>query len=140
MSYKILVCDDEPHILHVVSAKLRNNGFEVFTAADGAEGFDLALAHRPNLVFTDYQMPLLSGLELCAKLRSDETTKNIPAVMLTARGYSLSASELANTNIRKVLVKPFSPREVLATARQILEGQEIAPAACPVGANGTYSG
>ncbi len=132
-TYKILVCDDEPHILHVVSAKLRNNGFTVITAADGAEGFELAKAERPDLVFTDYQMPLLSGLELCAKLRGDSTTREIPAVMLTARGYSLSPTELANTNIRKVLVKPFSPREVLATARQILEAGEPAPAFCVTG-------
>lgn len=120
-AYKILVCDDEPHILHVVSAKLRNNGFDVLTAADGAEGYELARAEQPHLVFTDYQMPLLSGLELCAKLRGDARTAHIPAVMLTARGFSLSEADLSHTNIRKVLVKPFSPREVLATARQILD-------------------
>ncbi len=118
---KVLVCDDEPHILHVVSAKLRNAGYEVITAEDGAEAFELAKAHLPDLVFTDLQMPLLSGLELCAKMRGDPATNGIPAVMLTARGFSLGAQELADTNIRKVLVKPFSPREVLSTARQILE-------------------
>lgn len=132
--YKILVCDDEPHILHVVSAKLRNNGFDVITAADGAEGYELARSEQPNLVFTDYQMPLLSGLELCAKLRGDEKTAHIPAVMLTARGFSLSEADLNNTNIRKVLVKPFSPREVLAIARQILDVADATPTVAATGA------
>ena len=117
---KILVCDDEPHIVHVVAAKLRNAGLEVITAADGQEGLDLAEVHLPDLIFTDYQMPLLSGLEICAKLKASTRTNRIPVVMLTARGFSLTDSDLAKTNIRKVLVKPFSPREILRTAQEIL--------------------
>lgn len=136
MPHKILVCDDEPHILHVVSAKLRNNGFEVMTAADGAEGFEVACVHQPQLIFTDYQMPLLSGLELCVKLRAEVATANTPVVMLTARGFSLSESDLKNTNIRKVLVKPFSPREVLATARQILDGADSEIVSATAGVHG----
>ncbi len=109
----ILVCDDEPHIVHVVSTKLRNAGYDVITAADGEEAFELAKERRPALLITDYQMPCLSGLELCAKLRADEETKTMPVIMLTARGFSLSLEELEKTNIRQVLPKPFSPREVL---------------------------
>lgn len=118
----ILVCDDEPHILHVVSTKLRNGGFNVLTAADGEEGLQLAREHMPDLVITDYQMPILSGLELCAKLRADSQTEGIPAIMLTARGFSLGDEETQNTNIRKILPKPFSPREVLRTVKEIVEG------------------
>ena len=118
---KILVCDDEPHIVHVVSTKLKNNGFDVITAADGEEAFEKAKQNLPDLVVTDYQMPLLSGLELCAKLRTDPTTEAIPVMMLTARGFSLSQDDVAETNIRKVLPKPFSPREVLRCVREILE-------------------
>ncbi|MEK6644865.1 MAG: response regulator [Planctomycetota bacterium] len=117
---KILVCDDEPHIVHVVASKLRNAGMEVVTAADGQEGLDLARLHSPDMIFTDYQMPLLSGLELCAKLKASPQTNRIPVVMLTARGFSLTDADLANTNILKVLVKPFSPREILRTAQEIL--------------------
>ena len=120
-SYRILVCDDEPHIVHVVAAKLRNAGLEVITAGDGEEAFGLAKSQQPDLVITDYQMPILSGLELCAKLRGDPATRNMPAIMLTARGFSLADQELIHTNIRQVLVKPFSPREVLSTVRRILD-------------------
>jgi len=118
--FKILVCDDEPHILHVVATKLRNAGFDVTTAGDGEEGFETAKALLPSLVITDYQMPYLSGLELCAKLRGEPTTASIPAIMLSARGFSLQPDDLRDTNIRKVLAKPFSPREMLATVQQVL--------------------
>jgi CheY-like chemotaxis protein len=124
----VLVCDDEPHILHVVSTKLRNGGFEVVTAADGEEAFLLAGKHRPDLVITDYQMPMLSGLELCAKMRADEATKDIPVIMLTARGFSMDQTDLEETNIRKVLPKPFSPREILRCASEIV-GEPKATAA-----------
>ncbi len=91
---KILVCDDEPHIVHVVSTKLRNAGFEVTTAADGEEAFEAACSAPPDLVITDYQMPFLSGLELCFKLRAEPRTRDIPIIMLTARGYSMSGTDL----------------------------------------------
>ncbi len=126
---KILVCDDEPHILHVVSTKLRNAGFEVITAPDGEVAFETAKSERPDLIMTDYQMPYLSGLELAAKLNADSTTANIPVVMLTARGFSLSADELKVGNIRKVLPKPFSPREVLATVQALMEPSTISGSA-----------
>ncbi|MFQ5411960.1 MAG: response regulator [Phycisphaerae bacterium] len=118
---RILVCDDEPHILHVVATKLRNGGFDVLSAADGEEAFQIALKEKPDLLITDYQMPFLSGLELCAKLRLDPSTQAIPVIMLTARGFSLEQEDLLNTNIRKVLPKPFSPREVHRSVMEILE-------------------
>ncbi len=122
----ILVCDDEPHIVHVVATKLRNAGFDVVTAADGAEALDLAMRQPPDLVITDYQMPLLSGLELCAKLRGDPRLQNIPAIMLTARGFSLHDDDLQGTNIKKLLAKPFSPRGVLDTVREVLQAARAA--------------
>ena len=119
MSATILVCDDEPHIVHVVASKLRNAGFEVLPASNGQEGLEIAQAEIPDLIFTDYQMPLLSGLELCAKLRSDDRTRDIPVVILSARGFSLEDAVNSLENIRKVMPKPFSPREILETAQQM---------------------
>ena len=118
----ILVVDDEAHILHVVSLKLRNAGYEVVTAEDGEQGLELALERRPDLIITDYQMPYVSGLELCQKLREHDTTRDIPALMLTARGYSLAGEVLEQTNIAAVLSKPFSPREVLARVQELIGG------------------
>ncbi len=127
-AFKILVCDDEAHILHVVATKLKNNGYDVITAADGEEGYEQAQQQKPDLVITDYQMPFLSGLELCAKLRGHAATANIPVIMLTARGFSMGEEDLKNTNVQRVLPKPFSPREVLKSVEELLK---TTPAASP---------
>jgi CheY-like chemotaxis protein len=118
----ILVADDESHILNVVSLKLRNAGFRVLTAHDGQEALDLAQQERPDLIITDYHMPLLSGLELCRRLKQDPATRDIPAIMLTARGYHLEPSDTADSGIRRMLSKPFSPRHLLATVNEVLAG------------------
>jgi len=117
---KILVIDDETHILHVVSLKLRNAGFEVFTAQNGREGFELAQVERPDLIITDYQMRDLTGLELCQKLRKIPATRDIPAVVLTARGFDLEPNEMQKAGILMCLNKPFSPRQILGLVEKIL--------------------
>ena len=71
---------------------------------------------------TDYQMPGGNGLELCTRLRSTPETADIPALMLTARGYKLPQSDLERTNIRALLSKPFSPRQLLAVIQEHLGG------------------
>ncbi len=114
MSGKILVADDESHILNVVSVKLRNAGFEVITARDGGAAYDAVLQHRPQLVITDYHMPVMSGLELCRRLREESATPPV-AILLTARGSDVDPDELIRSGVVAVISKPFSPRELLAT-------------------------
>ena len=124
MSQKtILVADDESHILNVVSLKLRNAGFRVLTANDGQEALELAQQERPDLIITDYHMPLLSGLEMCRRLKQDPATMSIPAIMLTARGYHLEPHDTEQSGIRRMLSKPFSPRHLLATVNDVIEGR-----------------
>jgi DNA-binding response OmpR family regulator len=117
-----LVVDDEQHIVHVVALKLRNAGFEVVTASDGEQAYEIASKTPPDIVITDLQMPYMNGLELCQKLRENPLTCNVPALMLTARGHALSKEDLASTNITEVLAKPFSPREILSRVETILSG------------------
>jgi CheY-like chemotaxis protein len=117
----ILVADDETHILHVVSMKLKNAGFNVLTASDGQEALEIALAELPDLLITDYHMPNLSGLELCQRLRQEPSTSNLPAIMLTARGYNLQPEDTQNSGILRMLSKPFSPRQLLTTVNEVLE-------------------
>jgi CheY-like chemotaxis protein len=118
---KILVADDESHILHVVSLKLRNAGFNVITARDGQEALEMAQQEKPDLIITDYHMPQLSGLELCQRLKQDPATSAIPAIMLTARGYHLEPSDTEQSGILRMLSKPFSPRQLLATVNEVLQ-------------------
>lgn len=117
---KILVADDESHILHVVSLKLRNAGFDVVTARDGQEALELAQSEKPDLLITDYHMPQLSGLELCQRLKQDAATSSIPAIMLSARGYHLEPQDTEQSGILRMLSKPFSPRQLLATVNEVL--------------------
>jgi two-component system, OmpR family, alkaline phosphatase synthesis response regulator PhoP len=117
---KILVADDESHILHVVSLKLRNAGYEVVTASDGQEALEMAQTEQPDLLITDYHMPQLSGLELCQKLKQDPVTAKIPAIMLTARGYQLDPKDTEQSGILRMLSKPFSPRQLLSTVNEVL--------------------
>jgi CheY-like chemotaxis protein len=119
----ILVADDESHILHVVSLKLRNAGFRVITARDGQEALEMAQAQHPDLLITDYHMPQLSGLELCQRLKQDARTSDIPAIMLTARGYHLEPRDTEQSGILRMLSKPFSPRHLLLTVNEVLEGK-----------------
>ena len=117
----ILVADDESHILHVVSLKLRNAGYRVVTAHDGQEALEAALQERPHLLITDYHMPQLSGLELCRRLKQDPSLPRIPVIMLTARGYHLEPQDTEQSGILRMLSKPFSPRQLLATVNEVLE-------------------
>ncbi len=117
----VVVADDEPHIRHVLALKLEKGGLEVLTAADGQEAFDLCLAEMPDLLITDYQMPLMSGLELCRQLRENPATAEIPAIMLTARNFDVPEDEVAQLGITSVMTKPFSPAEVFATAMEVLQ-------------------
>jgi two-component system phosphate regulon response regulator PhoB len=119
----ILVADDESHILHVVSLKLRNAGFRVLTARDGQEALEMAQQEHPDLLITDYHMPQLSGLELCQRLKQDVRTSGIPAIMLTARGYHLEPQDTEQSGILRMLSKPFSPRHLLSTVTEVLSGK-----------------
>ncbi len=126
MSRKILIADDEAHILHVLSMKLRNAGYDVITAVDGEEALELCQTEHPDLVITDFQMPLKSGLELCRQLHAQPATKNVPVMMLTAREFDIDRAEMADAGIAVILAKPFAPREVLEKVRQLLG--ELQPA------------
>lgn len=122
----ILIVDDESHILHVLDLKLSNAGFNVVTAEDGEEAFEIAIDKTPDLVITDYQMPVMNGLELSQKLRENDSTSSTPILMLTARGANLAEGDIDETNIAAVLSKPFSPREILARVQKLVEWRKSA--------------
>jgi DNA-binding response OmpR family regulator len=119
---KILIVDDEAYVSTVLAIKFKNAGELVTTASDGEEGFLAAQQEQPDLVITDFQMPILSGLEMAQKLKAEPSTAHIPLLMLTARGHRLLPSEMGQTNIRAVLDKPFSIREVVMRANEIIAG------------------
>jgi CheY-like chemotaxis protein len=122
---KVLVVDNEIHIVHVVSIKLRNNGYEVIAAENGAEAFELAREKKPDIIVTDCQMPIMTGTELVRKLRENEETRKIPVIMLTARSLVLEDEQKDEMQISAFLSKPFSPKELLRTIEDILYQREL---------------
>jgi len=126
MATRVLVADDEIHIIHVVAIKLRNNGYEVIAANNGAEAYDLACREMPDIVVTDYQMPVMTGIELITKLRGDERTKEIPVILLTARSFAVSPEQQESLGVASCLSKPFSPKELLKTIQDILYQRQLA--------------
>jgi two-component system alkaline phosphatase synthesis response regulator PhoP len=130
MSRRILIVDDESHIRHVLSLKLRNSGFIVDTAVDGEDALHQIAAMAPDLVITDLQMPYVNGVELCRVLTEEPAHADIPVIILTARGYALGEEAAGLTNVRQVVNKPFSPRTILEQVHRVLgtmfESQEQA--------------
>ncbi|HVX84622.1 MAG TPA: response regulator [Phycisphaerae bacterium] len=124
----ILTVDDESHILHVVSLKLRNAGFNVVTAPDAEEAFETAQSTPLDLVITDYQMPGMSGLDLARKLHGEAGKKHLPVMLLTAHGLALEQVELAQAGVTACLSKPFSPRDLLAKVHELLDARDAATA------------
>ncbi len=118
---RVLVADDEPSLLHLVSLRLRRAGYEVLTASNGREALEKAQREHPDLVVTDYLMPGLSGLELCQKLRHDPKTADIPAIVLTVKGYDVEPHDSRQSGVRRMLDKPFVPRDLLASVSEVLD-------------------
>lgn len=123
MTTKVLLCDDEIHILRAAEFKLARAGFDVRCAADGQEAWEEIERERPDLLITDFQMPRVNGLELIERLRARPDTNGLPVIVLSAKGFELSLQELAEKwGVLAVLAKPFSPRELLRLVEQAVVG------------------
>ena len=126
---KVLIADDEIHIIHVVAIKLRNNGYEVISANNGAEAYELVHTEHPDIIVTDYQMPLMTGIELIEKLRTDQATKHLPVILLTARSFAISQEQQESLDVSACLSKPFSPKELLKSIQDILYQRNLSSVA-----------
>ncbi len=120
----VLVVDDEAHVTHVMAFKLERAGLRVLTASDGEEALEIAERETPDVVVTDLQMPYIGGFELARRLRALDVTSDTPVLMVTARGHVLDESEMSQTNIRKVISKPFAPRHLLEAVLGLLGDPE----------------
>ena len=121
-TYRLLIADDESHIVNILQMKLARAGYDVRVARDGQQAFEMAQDDPPDLLITDYQMPRLTGLELCQQLAQQPRTAGVPILMLTARGFSIAADQFASTRVVDVLSKPFSPNEIFTRVARLLGG------------------
>jgi DNA-binding response OmpR family regulator len=116
----VLVIDDEKDLVELVRYNLEKEHLDAITAFDGASGMAIALKHRPDLIVLDVMMPGMSGLEVCKNLRTDERTKEIPIIMLTARASETDRVVGLELGADDYVTKPFSPRELVARVRAVL--------------------
>src|SRR5512135_2015995 len=118
---KILVVDDEPEAVELVEFNLKQAGFSVTTAADGAEALNKARATPPDLIVLDLMLPEISGLEVCKMLRRDPATSALPIIMLTAKAAEIDRVLGLELGADDYITKPFSPRELLLRIKNILQ-------------------
>jgi two-component system, OmpR family, alkaline phosphatase synthesis response regulator PhoP len=129
MTKRILLCDDEMHILRAAEFKFKRAGYDVICACDGQEGWEQVLKQRPDILVTDCQMPRLNGLQLAERIMNTPETRDLPVMMLSAKGFELSQRELRERfGIRYLMTKPFSPRELFTRVEAVLSGEELAAA------------
>ena len=119
----VLVVDDEPGILRLVSDYLEHAGFGVVTATEGGAALDLARARHPDLVVLDLGLPALNGLDVARELRRDG---EVPIIMLTARGEESDKLVGLELGADDYVTKPFSPKELIARVRAVLRRTEAA--------------
>ena len=117
---KILIVDDDERILRVVGDMLTPNGYQVLLARDGAEAVTVARNEQPGLILMDILMPRTDGYTACSILKSDEKTKRIPLVMLTAVDHELNKRLSKSLNADGYLVKPISVEVLLDTVKRFL--------------------
>jgi DNA-binding response OmpR family regulator len=116
----VLVVEDDPVILRLLEVNFELEGFEVLLAHDGAEGLDLAKAHRPDLVISDIMMPKLSGIELVTALKADPGTAEIPIVLLSAKAQTSDLKAGMDAGADDYITKPFEPLDLVERVNVLL--------------------
>jgi DNA-binding response OmpR family regulator len=116
----VLVADDDPDILELVRFRLERAGYEVVQARNGEEALQLATERQPDLAVLDVMMPKLTGYDVTRQLREQETTKEMPVILLTARVQEADVALGLESGADDYLKKPFSPQELRARVQAIL--------------------
>ncbi len=119
----VLVADDDPSLQFVIAETFRGAGYEVTTAADGDETLQLLATERPDACVLDVGMPGRNGFELCRDLRAREEWRNLPVVLLTARGADTDRHWGLDAGADEYLTKPFEPRALLTAVAELIESR-----------------
>lgn len=120
MSERILIVDDEPDIVELLEYNLRQHGYVVATARDGASALAEVQRQHPDLILLDLMLPDVSGTEICRRLRKDQATESIPIMMITARGEEIDRVVGFEVGADDYVTKPFSPRELVLRVQAVL--------------------
>lgn len=120
MTPHVLVVEDEDALAELLQYNLKKEGFRVSLAADGEEAMMLVEERQPDVIVLDWMLPKISGIEVCRRLRSRQETRNLPIIMLTARGEEADRIRGLDTGADDYIVKPFLMKELFARVRAVL--------------------
>ncbi|MFQ5594148.1 MAG: response regulator transcription factor [Anaerolineae bacterium] len=121
MTAKILVVDDEPHIVRLVSFKLKKAGFDVLTAVNGQQALELTLSEQPALILLDVMLPDADGYAVCYQLKEQLGPQAPKIVLLSARSREIDILKGYESGADSYITKPFDPQNLLTSVEQILE-------------------
>jgi len=110
---KILVVDDEPHIVNLIKLTLTSDKYEIFSAYSGTEALKLAKQIKPDLIILDLMMPNIDGYEVCENLRKDPKTSELPIMILSAKSQLVDKFKSINVGADDYMTKPFDPEELI---------------------------
>jgi len=117
---KILLVDDQPNFIRMLSIKLKKLGFEVLSADNGQKGVDEALKEKPDLIVMDIMMPVMDGFTAVAQIKDNEETKDIPVIFLSAKGQESDQQKAKELGAADFIAKPFSPKELIAKIESLV--------------------
>ena len=120
MAKKILVVDDEPDLLKVVTFRLKKLGYDIIEATDGQKAMDLIQEHRPHLILLDLRLPIIDGWEVCRRVKADDQLKYIPIILLTASAGAINSEMTKELKAEDLLVKPFEPEVLLEKIKKYI--------------------
>ena len=120
MAKKILVVDDEPDLLKVVTFRLRKLGYDIIEATAGQKAIALIQEHRPDLILLDLRLPIMDGWEVCRRVKADDQLKHIPIIILTASAGALNSEMTKELKAEYLLVKPFEPEKLLEIVKKLI--------------------
>ncbi len=117
---KIVIIEDEPDILEVLSYNLRREGFEILTSADGIQGLALVKREHPDLVLLDLMLPGIDGIEICTSIKKNPDTQHTLLIMVTAKGEESDIVLGLGVGADDYISKPFSPKELVARVKAVM--------------------
>jgi CheY-like chemotaxis protein len=120
MGKTILIVEDEPKNMTLTRDLLKISGYETIEAVDGKQGVEKAKSAKPDLILMDIMMPKLDGYSACREIKADQSTKNIPVVMLTAVGYDLNKKMAKQMGADGYVTKPFSRQQLIDAISPLL--------------------
>ncbi len=123
MTKSVLLAEDEPNIVESISFLLKREGFEVMVTGDGGTALETAIAEKPDVMVLDLMLPEMDGYEVLRNLRANQEVKNLPVLMLTAKGQKIDRETALECGADLFMTKPFSNADIIAAVNSLVSDE-----------------